>query len=729
MKLIRCYIENFGKLSHFSYDFSDGLNVILQENGFGKTTFAAFIKAMFYGLSGTGKTSVLLNERKRYKPWQGGGFGGNLVFEQNGNRYLIERFFGEKDKDETFLLYNDVTGVESKDYTLNIGEELFSLDAQAFERSLFMPQLALTTAANDSLLAKLTGESQEEKDMGRYETAIGSLEKEKKELIKIGEKGRIWELRHQITKLQCEMQELTHLEENEEKYRQRLKEVQESLEAIAGKREELAKELELAGAYEKNQAVRKHFQALKQTYDAKKKDYEEELLLFPENIRENIPDQETFAHVFEQISLLQGVAEDVSVKSAQVDALYDSVKEAAKEKENAARRENEMAQNEQEVKSTSNTVYYAGALLLAAVAIGVLFVNGLAGCLLLGVSIVLLGMVWNHAKKQKQKIQKEQEKREQKKLLLREEYEAASTKYERKYDEWITVKKQQEEAAERKESLEGEIQKFIYGMQPETVADGKQFVTIVSEMKQHADRCRLLKAEMSKMQEEFQIFQQENAETLQQYMDKPVKDDIENVTPKSLSQIKQEDDACNHRQQQLVEERSQILRQLERFSQQLERGQEDQAQLEHAKLQLQELEERYNILDKTVQYLEKAKERFSVRYLDKIRENFQKYMEVLNEGVTMESALDTKLKLKITQSGSKKDVDCFSAGYKDLMYLCMRFALVDALCEQGDFLVLDDPFVNLDKGKIQQGLSFLKKLEHKYQIVYLTCHESRCVLP
>ena len=109
MKLVKCYIENFGKLSGFSYDFTDGLNVILQENGFGKTTFATFIKAMFYGLSGTGKTSVLINERKRYKPWQGGAFGGNLVFEKDGKRYLIERFFGEKDKDETFVLYDDAT--------------------------------------------------------------------------------------------------------------------------------------------------------------------------------------------------------------------------------------------------------------------------------------------------------------------------------------------------------------------------------------------------------------------------------------------------------------------------------------------------------------------------------------------------------------------------------------------------------------------------------------------
>ena len=43
MKLIRCYIENFGKLQNFSYEFKDGLNVIKEENGFGKTTFATFI--------------------------------------------------------------------------------------------------------------------------------------------------------------------------------------------------------------------------------------------------------------------------------------------------------------------------------------------------------------------------------------------------------------------------------------------------------------------------------------------------------------------------------------------------------------------------------------------------------------------------------------------------------------------------------------------------------------
>ena len=50
MRLLRCHIENFGVLSGFDYEFESGLTVICRENGFGKSTLAAFLKAMFYGL-------------------------------------------------------------------------------------------------------------------------------------------------------------------------------------------------------------------------------------------------------------------------------------------------------------------------------------------------------------------------------------------------------------------------------------------------------------------------------------------------------------------------------------------------------------------------------------------------------------------------------------------------------------------------------------------------------
>ena len=86
MKLLSCHIENFGKLSGFDYEFQDGLNTIKEENGFGKTTFASFIKAMFYGMEIKKNTKMLL-DRKKYQPWQGGAFGGSIVLEVNNKKY------------------------------------------------------------------------------------------------------------------------------------------------------------------------------------------------------------------------------------------------------------------------------------------------------------------------------------------------------------------------------------------------------------------------------------------------------------------------------------------------------------------------------------------------------------------------------------------------------------------------------------------------------------------
>ena len=48
MKLIHLHIENFGILSNFDFDFQNDLNMIKEENGFGKTTLGTFIKVMFY---------------------------------------------------------------------------------------------------------------------------------------------------------------------------------------------------------------------------------------------------------------------------------------------------------------------------------------------------------------------------------------------------------------------------------------------------------------------------------------------------------------------------------------------------------------------------------------------------------------------------------------------------------------------------------------------------------
>ncbi|MBO5119287.1 hypothetical protein J6B78_05175 [Methanocorpusculum sp.] len=80
----------------------------------------------------------------------------------------------------------------------------------------------------------------------------------------------------------------------------------------------------------------------------------------------------------------------------------------------------------------------------------------------------------------------------------------------------------------------------------------------------------------------------------------------------------------------------------------------------------------------------------------------------------------------MTAYGEGKELGYFSTGTRDLIGLCMRFALVEAMFpEEEPFLVLDDPFVNLDEEKTKRALAFLKEAAKQYQIVYLVCHESR----
>lgn len=57
MKILAVNIRNFGKLSSQSFSFHDGCNALLRENGWGKSTLAAFIRIMLYGFDGGSRRS------------------------------------------------------------------------------------------------------------------------------------------------------------------------------------------------------------------------------------------------------------------------------------------------------------------------------------------------------------------------------------------------------------------------------------------------------------------------------------------------------------------------------------------------------------------------------------------------------------------------------------------------------------------------------------------------
>lgn len=178
MRLVSCEIGGFGKISAYSHTFQEGLNAFCEDNGWGKTTFSVFVKAMFYGMEYSRKQG--LSEREHYRPWDGGVYGGSLVFEVDGKRYRVERTFGKRDKDDTFALYDDVTGKLSEDYGVNLGEEIFEVDRDSFGKSTFIPQEGLETTMTDSINAKMGDLSTAKDDINNFDRAVKAIEEAKK---------------------------------------------------------------------------------------------------------------------------------------------------------------------------------------------------------------------------------------------------------------------------------------------------------------------------------------------------------------------------------------------------------------------------------------------------------------------------------------------------------------------------------------------------------------------
>ncbi len=182
MKILSLRIENFGKLSDLSYVFGPGLNTICSENGWGKTTLACFIKAMFYGMDKKGNQKNYAADRSRFVPWQGGVYGGSLMFEANGKQYRVLRTFGSTPESDRFELLDIKTGKNSKDFSSNLGEELFGVGKETFSLSTFFPQGMLEGNINDEVRAHLSGASNLVGDVEMKSRAVKKLKSLSREL-------------------------------------------------------------------------------------------------------------------------------------------------------------------------------------------------------------------------------------------------------------------------------------------------------------------------------------------------------------------------------------------------------------------------------------------------------------------------------------------------------------------------------------------------------------------
>lgn len=761
MKLCSLYIENFGCLRGFELDFETGLTTLNRPNGFGKTTLAEFIRAMFYGFPRKAKT-LEKSKRQKYTPWGGGRCGGNLVFEHDGRRYRMERTFGSTPKADTFTLIDLATNRKSDRFSSEIGIELFGLDSDSFERSVYLPQLmeeeTLTTA---SIQAKLTNLVEDSSDVGNYDKAMATLRAQRSALIPYrGNGGTVAEAAAQITRLQLQLDRAEHQHRQWMELQNASAQTAQELENIKAGLLQTQQKLAVAAETAAQMVQRDRYDRLRQEYIQIEKQMETRNNGYPwgfPKISELSVAEETADRlaVLESQSLSRG--EPVRLPTQEeLEACRKNCEEFAALRQELRAAEavfGELVQKERErlavppEKTGSAAVIALWILSILGIGIGAVLMvveQLLYGSIALGVGVIAIlaacVLMISRRKRLRDRLMRKKQESDRFVAEARQRLAALRRRDEQQSAEialvfagfGMDVPPQQFLAAlarlEHRLQLSGEIRQREAEMEQyrkELVAFFARYGQKPEDFRGHLRQMRDDLREMRTLKDR----KEELAEHLTQLeREYPDITSLPHVAAEDLQELRQREHRLRNASAELTETLLQQKQELQHLQSQTARIPALREELTQLQKQMAEDRGKARILDETMAFLRQARERLSTSYMDTIRNRFAWYVAQLEVAAGEKYLIDTDLQVYPERMGQTRELAYFSAGQTDLVMLCMRLALVDALFrEENMFVILDDPFVNLDDAHTQQALKLLRGFAQNRQILYLTCHSSRSV--
>ena len=697
-----CHIAQFGKWKDADFSFSPGKNSFLWDNGYGKTSFIYFFKLMFYGVSGDRKQDLEENERKHYMPFQGASFGGRIIFRIGEKRYRLERSFGLKKSEDSFRLFDEDSGKESKDYSENIGEELFSLDAESFQRVCMISHEDLHFSMNSRMHAKLGNVAEDQEDMKKFQQVQTILKDGINALSPNRRTGNIFKLKMQEEELSSGLygkealenavlsieKEVLSLTEKEARRKEEGKALEAELNQRISEKDSLGKWMSYAQKKEEREKAEYRYEnALKWYYQDRFSDIPEEkkALLWKEEMQSLQEQIHSIKKEIEKVSEAGG--ENVDVEAGKEEGIVLPLEEASVP--GASRAKKDTSKNETFGNGTKEMGQYgtSPAVLFALAGLGLLFVLlffgklfgmplGLPSALFLLLGILSLSLCfflwWSGEQKKRawQEKQEEEENRQRKQQAIRfASLEELLSRFHKLED----MQDLEMEAAGRKEE-------FLRFVEEE---GGEQAFSLLEEKQKEWEEGPSLEESRRKL-EAFRKEEEERREEIRR---------------------KRAEREAKVRDLEFLEEQERLL--------------------EQKKEEREALERRYNLLQKTKAYLEMAKERFALQYKEPILEAFQKYFQsICTEPLQFQMSED--LELSFVDRGLSREQGYLSEGLQDLCRFCQKLAIFDAMFrEEKAFLLLDDPFSHLDEKNGARARALLEELAKSRQIFYFTCSEER----
>ena len=307
------------------------------------------------------------------------------------------------------------------------------------------------------------------------------------------------------------------------------------------------------------------------------------------------------------------------------------------------------------------------------------------------------------------------------KLTQKEDYRAELDRISKAASRYLELERAEERRLTDRENTERELRElkdrllpFLRRYDPSGRLHARECLETIGErLTEH----RRLSSEVARKERELKAFIAEKK------LDQPsALADVE-----TFDRLAEEEKELQVRAGELHAQRATLKSAIDRLAADTDRIPELETDLAYFGERLAEAKANANTVKNTAKFLEEAKNALSTRYLDGMQDSFEKFLDLLTGGTAPEAMMDTSFEVRLREAGQTRTMESFSRGWRDAVEFCTRLSLTDALYEEGEkpFLLLDDPFVNLDDTRLAAARKMLEKLANQYQILYLVCHSDR----
>ena len=738
--IIKKMTATFGKLDGAVLELKEGLNILQAPNEGGKSTWCAFLRAMFYGIPTRERdTKTTLAEKNRYAPWSGAPMAGEVLLTWRGREILLRRFAKGAAPFGGFEAVDAATGETIPGLTgTNCGEVLLGVGREVWQRSAFVGQSGIGVDANPELerrIAALVSSGEEDVSFSETEKTL-----------------RAWLNRRKhnktglIPRLEEELSALEEAQSTALQNQRRLQEAQVQSQALERRRGELEAEQEA-------QRARRDWAVLEQ-YTTAVKELRQAQAELDALAGENLPTREELRKAQGDLTYYntlaasgkeaRGQREGVQARveeaeAAAVDPLFSELTpdQAWRQASDDAAKTRDLERNVTKPLAAAGILFLVAAVAFAAAgAMGqnVLFFAAAGLGAVAGVGFLLTA-------------RGRASKRREARTALLERYGAQYpddilARANAFRDRWTAAEEARRNAQqleqsiqdlqEQREELWQSLLTFVHSFAPE-VTDAFGVSAALSRALSREERLSTARVKV------------QGAQKLVDSLPTPT---VENNVILRRVQSTGETNCpvpppVEHSPQQTAAALSAVAGELQRVREALSHAQGQRAALgdpEEMEHRLEELREalarrqgEYSALETALEALQEANTALQSRFSPRLNRRAGELFSALTGGKYEEVTLTRELEASAREAGAvlPRRAITLSQGTVDQLYLAVRLAVCELAlpAEDPSPLVLDDALTDFDDGRLALALDCLRDLAQERQILLFTCHgrEKTCL--